>query len=100
MIRENPFTHHQMFIKCTVWVEHYARLSGVTKKLEMLYQQIDEELQRQDWVLNWCLFLSDIWCRGFVMDKLGGCSTFLAPTLYILPSSLITKTTRNAPTSV
>lgn len=51
VIRENPLTHHQMFIKYMFWVEHYAGLSGVTKKLEMHFQQTDE-LQREDGILN------------------------------------------------
>lgn len=52
VIRENPLTHNQMFIKYMFWVEHYAWLSGVTKRLDRCYQQIDE-LQRDDGILNW-----------------------------------------------
>lgn len=47
-----PPHHHHMFIKCMFWVEHSAGFSGVTKKLEMHFQQIDE-LQREDGTLNW-----------------------------------------------
>ena len=36
VVREpHPLAHHQMFIKCVVWVEFYTGFSGVAKKSGM-----------------------------------------------------------------